>query len=327
LRGKTINLGGGTHTVMYRLSQEILAFVGLAREDYRPLVMSFDELASENEYTRLPDAVFISTMPPSELVHRLVVHFGYRLVPLPFGEAFRLTALERAGRPAHADGVRKEHIVDATIPAYAYEASPAVPSQAIATLGLRVLLITNSRTHRAMVTKVLDLMIASRFAEAMQPSLDAGIVHQHAEVPWHPGAIEYRRRDEPLITGERIGVLSNALQILLPASGAVLLLWGWLRNRVLIRRDLRFDRFIALVSGVERRAVELEHRGIQDHQAIRHLHHELCTIKDAALERIAVGEGSDNVLVMSLFAHIGDVRAFLASLERSWIMAPPSPRE
>jgi len=46
----------------------------------------------------------------------------------------------------------------------------------------------------------------------------------------------------------------------------------------------------------------------------------------AALERIAVGEGSDDTLVRSLFAHIADVRGFLAHLERSWILAPP-PRE
>ena len=253
LRGKSINLGMGTHTVMYGLSQEILSFVGLGPRDYRPLVMSFEELSIETHRERLPDAAFISTMPPSDLVRRLVVQFDYRLVPLPFGDAFRLTALHRAAQSDPNEVIRKEHIVDATIPAYAYEASPAVPPQAIATLGLRVLLITNVKTHRATVVKVLDLVIGSRFAEAMQPSLDAGIVRQHAELPWHEGALDYRRRDEPLITGEGIGVISNALQILLPAGGTLLLVAGWLRNRVLIRRELRFDRFIALVSGVEKR--------------------------------------------------------------------------
>ena len=257
-------------------------------------------------------------MPPSDLVRRLVVQFGYRLVPLPFGDAFRLTALRHAARPAPGEAIRNENIVDATIPAYAYQASPVVPPQAIASLGLRVLLMTNSRMDHATVAKVLDLMIASRFAEAMQPSLDAGIVRQHAEVPWHPGAIEYRRRDDPVITSERLSLLSNALQILLPAGGTILLLWGWLRNRVLIRRELRFDRFIALVSGVERRALELSEREIQDHHAIRQLHRELCTIKDAALERVTAGEGSDSALVTSLFAHISDVRELLAHLERTW---------
>ena len=230
LRGRTINLGLGKHTVMYLLSQEILSFAGLAPKAYRPLVMTSEELASENDTARLPDAIFLSAMPPSDLVRRLVVTSGYRLVPLPFGDAFRLTALDHAQRPGQEGGIRKEHIVDATIPAYAYQESPAVPPQAITTLGLRVLLITNSRMDRAMVGRVLDLMIASRFAEAMQPTLDAGIVRQHAEVPWHPGALDYRRRDEPLITEERLGVLSNALQILVPAGGTILLAWGWLRE-------------------------------------------------------------------------------------------------
>ena len=70
-------------------------------------------------------------MPPSELVRRLVVRFDYRLVPLPFGDAFRLTALHRAAPPGSGETIRKEHIVDATIPAYAYEVSPIVPPQSI----------------------------------------------------------------------------------------------------------------------------------------------------------------------------------------------------
>jgi TRAP-type uncharacterized transport system substrate-binding protein len=318
LRGRTVNLGTGRGGGMYWLSHDILSFAGLAPGDYRALEMTAEEIGSENDRERLPDAVLISTMPPSELVRRLVVQFGYRLVPLPFGDAFRLTALREVILPARPDGIRKEHIVDATIPAFAYQANPPVPPQALTTLGCRILLITNRRTDPATVVKLLDLMIASRVAEAMQPTLDAGIVRQHAEVPWHPGALEYRRRDEPLITGELISVLSNGLQILVPAGGAVLLLLGWLRNRVLTRRELRFDRFIALVSGVERRALELGQAGSPDRQALGRLHRELCTIKDAALERIAVGEASENTLVISLFSHIGDVRAFLAHLEESW---------
>ena len=57
LRGKSINLGMGKHTVMYSLSLEILSFVGLAPSDYRPLVMSFEELSSEKNRDHLPDAV------------------------------------------------------------------------------------------------------------------------------------------------------------------------------------------------------------------------------------------------------------------------------
>jgi TRAP-type uncharacterized transport system substrate-binding protein len=209
LRGRSINLGSGQRTVTYALSQEILSFAGLAPSDFQPMATTSEQLASETELDRLPDAIFIATMPPSALVRRLVVHFEYRLIPLPFGDAFRLTALQDMGHPARPDPIRKEHLVDAIIPAFAYQASPPVPPQSIVTIGCRILLITNRNTDRAIVVELLNLMITSRFAEAMQPSLDSGVVRQLAEVPWHQGALDYRSRDEPVITGERISVLSN----------------------------------------------------------------------------------------------------------------------
>ena len=150
----------------------------------------------------------------------------------------------------------------------------------------------------------------------MQPPLTAEIVRQPAEVPWHPGSLEYRKRGEPVITGELIGVLSNTLQLLLPLGGGILLVWGWFRNRILTRNERRIDRFIALVSGVEQRALAIGQEGVPDHRAVRELHRELSTIKDAALERIASGEAGNPLLVSSLFAHISDVRAYLADLER-----------
>jgi hypothetical protein len=86
----------------------------------------------------------------------------------------------------------------------------------------------------------------------------------------------------------------------------------WNLPEILRRRD----RFIALVSGVEQRALALGQEGVADHRAVRDLHRELSTIKDAALERIASGEAGNPLLVSSLFAHISDVRAYLADLDR-----------
>jgi len=317
LRDKTINLGSGKRTGMYWLSREILSFAGFSPADYRASALTSEQLRTEPDRARLPDVVFIATTPPSELVRHLVVQFQYRLVPLPFGDAFRLGALDGGG-PLPPEGilVRKEHIADALIPADVYQVSPPVPPQAIPTLGTRILLITHRRTSSTTVVTLLDTLLESRYAKAVQPPLDAGIVDLPPEAPWHPGAIEFRRRGQPLITAESIGFLSNALQIFLPLAGGTLLLWGWLRNRVLVRRERRFDRFIALVSGVERRGLTLEASGVYDPLAIRKLHKELCTIKDAALTSIARGEASAETLVSSLFAHIHDVRAYLAELDR-----------
>ena len=82
--------------------------------------------------------------------------------------------------------VRKEHIPDATIAAYSYEVSPPVPAQAVATLGCRVLVIANERTSSGLVIRLLDDLLSSRHAEAVQPPLTAEIVRQPAEVPGIP---------------------------------------------------------------------------------------------------------------------------------------------
>jgi len=317
LRGKTVNLGSGRRAAMYRLSQEILQFAGLLPAEFHPSVLTSEELRSEQNRDRLPDAIFIATTPPSELVRYLIVEQGYQLVPLPFGDAFRLSALAELDRySAEKMVVRREHIADAEIPIYSYRVSPAEPPQTIPTLGMRALLITHRNTSATTVGRLLDAILSSRFGQTVQPPLDGGIVQVAPEAPWHHGTEEYRLRDKPLITGEMIGVFSNVLQIVLPAGGGILLVWGWLRNRILTRRERRFDRFIALVSGVERRAIELEKSTARDTHALQRLHRELSTIKDAALERIAVGEAGADVLVDSLFAHINDVRAYLGHLER-----------
>jgi TRAP-type uncharacterized transport system substrate-binding protein len=317
LRGKRINLGSGKRSGTYWLSREILAFAGLEPSDYESVGMTSEQLRAEKRDDRMPDVVFIATKPPSELVKSLIDRFGYRLVPLPFGQAFRATSLQLL-EPVPDEGikVRKEHIPDAVIPAYSYDVSPPVPPQDIASLGCRALLITNERTDAAKVVHLLDDLLASRSAQTVQPPLTAEIVRQPAEAAWHPGAIEFRRRGEPLITGELIGVLSNTLQLLIPVGGGMLLLWGWLRARVLTDRERRIDRFIALVSGVEQRALQSGVEAPADLGAVRALHRELSTIKDAALERIAAGEAGNEMLVTSLFAHIGDVRAYLSDLER-----------
>lgn len=317
LRGKTINLGSSKRTGTYWLSRELMTFAGMPPLDYHGTDLTSEQIFDINDPDRLPDAIFIVTAPPSDHVIRLVRRFGYRLVPLPFAQAFRATAMHpRDPVPSEGIGVRKEHLPDGLIPAYVYDVSPPVPPQDMATIGSRVLLVTNANTPTRTVVRLLDRLLDSRYAHTIQPPLTAEIVRQPAEAPWHQGALLYRRRAEPLITGELLGILSNAFQLILPIGGGAILFWGWLRTRVLTDRERRIDRFIALVSGVERRALHLAEGGPPDHALIQELHRELSTIKDAALERIARGEAGHPLLVSSLFSHMADVRAFLSSLER-----------
>ena len=81
------------------------------------------------------------------------------------------------------------------------------------------------------MSRVLETLLASRWASAVQPSVDKGVLQLAPEIAQHPGAVEFRDRDQPLITVESVSFLSNALQILIPLAGGLLFLRGWFKNR------------------------------------------------------------------------------------------------
>jgi hypothetical protein len=315
LRGKSVNLGNGTHRGVYWLSHELLKFAGLKPGDYQAFDLANEKLQGLNEREILPDAVFMITRPPSSLVHHLAVDHRYRFVPLPYGEAFRSYALdEPAAALEHGMVVRKEHIPDAVIPAFSYGVTPAVPEQNIATLGSRLLLVTHERIRPATVIRVLETLFASRWAAAAQPPLDKTLLQTPPEVVMHPGATEFRDRDEPLITSESVGFLSNALQILIPFGGGLLFLRGWWKNRRSAGRERSFDQFLALVSAVERHGSALARGGSFDAETLHRLHRELSGIKESAFHYVEGHETSAEAFEAILLAHIADVRASLAEL-------------
>ena len=139
-------MDGDTGT--YWLSRELLSIAGLATGDYQATHLTIPQLLGEPDRKQLPDAVFVITSPPARLVRHLAIEHRYKIVPLPYGDAFRAHALaEPSATPADGIVVRTEHVADAIVPAYSYGVSPAIPPQNIATVGSRLLLITHRRTQ------------------------------------------------------------------------------------------------------------------------------------------------------------------------------------
>jgi hypothetical protein len=176
------------------------------------------------------------------------------------------------------------------------------------------LLVTNRRTSSATVIRVLETLLESRWAKAVQPPVDKTLLRLPPEIALHPGAAELRDRDEPLITGERVGYLSDALSILIPFGGGLLFLRGWLKNRKSVRRERSFDQFLALVSAVERHGSALQRGGALDDKMLHELHRELSGIKESAFQYVEGHETSAEAFAAILLAHIADVRASLAEL-------------
>src|SRR5262249_25727443 len=111
LRGKRIGLGPPT-TASYHLARDLLKFVRLppataiTRGGYvidpmtpRETLRELDRIESiagperAEAIARLPDAVLDLAPLPAPLASRLVSDFGYKLVPLPFAEAYEIDRL------------------------------------------------------------------------------------------------------------------------------------------------------------------------------------------------------------------------------------------
>jgi TRAP-type uncharacterized transport system substrate-binding protein len=319
LRGKVVNLGEpGSGSRL--LAIDVLEFSGLKPgSDFAASDFGYADLERETDRSRLPDAIFTVSTLPSPIVRRLVTKQAYRLVPLPFLEAFTLGALvqeDTSTRRAEETSIRidRRHIYDATIPAFVYEVEPGVPPEPIHTLGTRLLVVARRDLSVGTVRRLLDVVFNSPFAQVIQPPLDARLLEIPPELPWHDGTIDFVRRKSPLIAGDVIDVVEKYVSILGVLAGGILCLVQWLRRRYRWRRERGFEAYILRVAEVERRALAVSRAPALDLPALLQLQEELTRIKGEALQRFADGELDGEELMSGFLTHASDARDFLVRL-------------
>jgi TRAP-type uncharacterized transport system substrate-binding protein len=315
LRHKVVNLGErGSGT--YLLAAEVMAFSGLrAGIDYTESTRSYAELERETEVSRLPDAVFTVSTLPSPVARHLVTMHHYRLMSLPFRDAFVLGALDGARNPGEMPTrIDRRYVYDATIPAFAYEIEPGVPPEAIHTLGTRLLLVARKGLAASTIRRILEVVFNSPFSHVLQPPIDVGLLESAPELPWHDGTVEYVRRNSPLIAGDVIDLIEKEVSILGVLVGGLFCLTQWLRRRYRRRRERSFEAYILQVARVERRALELSRAPTLDLAELLRLQEDLSQIKGEALERFADGELDGEELMSGFLAHASDARDFLMRL-------------
>jgi TRAP-type uncharacterized transport system substrate-binding protein len=226
LKGKRINLsqhGSGT----YLLASAVLDFAGLkVPEDGGPgdfvsstlgknelVVLCENVLAAPaaqrpDLLKQLPDAIFLVESMPSDVAQVLVRVANYRLVALPFAEAFSLAELNDAGTAGAR--LEPEFIKPAQIPTYLYQVTPAVPERACPTLGTSLLLVAHKDVPQEPVYRLLTTIYESHFAMVTHPQPLAGT---SPEYPLHPGAVAYRNRDQPVVSREVLDLLAKLVTL------------------------------------------------------------------------------------------------------------------
>ena len=323
LRGLTVNLGPPGSTSA-GLAAAVLAFTkipaasaagrdGFVARHSDP--EEIDALIQQGRRDALPDVVFHLSTMPSKVVLKYVQLARYRLVDLPFADAFRLGAMITEEKPQGEQAeVELPYTSDMIIPPYTYQTEPPVPPEPTHTIGAPLLLVARDAVSPKTVEAVLDAVFDSRFARLHQPPLDRSVLSLPSRIELHPGAIAYRQRDDPLITASDVDTLSSALSVLGALVGSALFLWQWLRQRTQARREHLFENHLTHVAEVEHRVVELELSASMALEPLITLQRDLLRIKSVVLEDFSAGSLGSQSALFDLLTPINSARDHIGKL-------------
>jgi TRAP-type uncharacterized transport system substrate-binding protein len=337
LRGKRVAIGPPT-TASYHVSRDVLTFVGLLptvetrggdysidpitpREGLRELsrIESLQEPARAEAVARLPDAVMLLSPLPSPLARQLVTEFGYRLLPLPFAEAYGLDRLS----PPSEEGVRIDRAVltGGAIPAYTYGADPAEPAKECPTICVPLVLVAREDVDPEAVSFLLETIHDSPLTNEVRPP---ALTEQVNGFPRHPGTERYLHRKDPLLSPEAVSKLPSL------ASGVGYFLWGViaLYGYFRLRNLRRFEYYYSEIGQIEMIASGLESDpdAPKGPPALRsYLEGRLTALKCRVLKDFAEGGLRGEGLMAGIIALINDTRDSLAGMVTARDGTPEKP--
>jgi TRAP-type uncharacterized transport system substrate-binding protein len=336
LKGRRINLGPSS-AACHHIARDVLAFAGLqctvgkdasGKDDYQADESSPQELkrrldrfcaAAGSDRDRaaaaLPDAVFLLSMLPSNLARALVSTAGYRLVPIPFTDAY---CLDSNGAEAGEVRIDRAQLFATEIPAWLYGNDPPAPATPCRTIATRLVLLTQATT---------DVEAVARLAETLYDNAIAGLANpvpltdQVSHFPFHPGTVRYRLRSQPAFGPVRAvspstiggGLLAFALGI------------GFAYCFFRFRQVRRFESYYREVRRVEMiaRGWETDPHAPADKAARRrYLDDRLLALKSRVFRDFAEGHLRGESLLSGIISLVNDTRN---SLERISALDDPPP--
>jgi hypothetical protein len=323
LKGKRVSLnvrGSGQ-----ALAREVLRFAKLrvpsdaGPGDFLPLYLSDQDLATQLTQAEnrqgsardqllqdLPDAVFTLSPLPSAAAQKLVQVAHYRLVSLPFSEAF---IADRGALPNDEDPpVSAAHVIPCQIPAYLYDTDPPVPAQTCQTLGIRVLLVAHRDTDPRAVAQLLESIHEPPLVSLLKPAPpdQQGHAYEH-----HAGFSQYLQRNRPVLTPQSLAHLGTVLGGVGAFTGGMVAFYGLLR----LRQSRRFEYYFREIRRIELVASGAEADPDAPESAperLRYLEAKLTDLKCRAVMDFAAGGLKGEGLMQGIVALINDTRNSLS---------------
>jgi TRAP-type uncharacterized transport system substrate-binding protein len=338
LKGRRINLGPTSASCHY-LARDILAFAGLrapvgpaaagSTGDYDAEEASPQELRRQLARFRaatgadrdrlgrgLPDAVFVLSTLPSTLARELIATAGYRLVSLPFADAY---CLDRVTPSVAGEATIDRAAVFATeIPACLYGVDPPMPGAPCRTIGMRLLLLAYAATDAEAVARMIETVVGAGLTSPGDPIPLRDPVRAF---PIHSGTELYLRRRQPLLSPERAGSLGTLGGVLGAFALGTVVAYCYFRFRQL----RRFDHYYREVRKVEMiaRGQEVDPRAPADPAALRrYLDDRLLALKSRVFRDYAEGSLRRESLLSGIISLVNDTRNSLDRIATATATAP-----
>lgn len=334
LRGRRINLstaGSGTNL----LAREVLEFGGLRASSsdgspaFEPSTLGHDAILSRLDkisdssgdrrqqlIAELPDAFFLVATMPSLVAKRLAQEAGYRLVSLPFGEAFGLVSVEE--ETGDKDRIAQLHLKRIKIPKFTYGVVPPVPSEPCLTIGTRLLLISHKDVPADVVTRVLPLIYEGAIEKLYDLEPLDEVLPEYA---LHKGAIEYRSRNKPIVRSEIVNTLQRLAAVGGPLLGAALALYGFWRWRQVLRFESYFREVLRLKMLAKGIQLDEEAAPVEGNRR-QYLEAHLDELQRRAIYDFSRGYFRGEGVIFNLMSLISDTRQTISQLEPDSAAAP-----
>ena len=211
LRGTVINVGEKRGTTEYIVGR-ILGYSGYEYGiDYSTTYYSPDQLV-QLPPDRLPDAAFVVSTVPSFLVEFLVKERGYTMIEIPFPGAL---------------AIRYGWIQSVTVQPYTYNVSPAVPVQAITSIGINMMLVANKGAATAPLEKLIEAIFDRGVANRLNLTLDDTTITQSTGYPLSEATRAYLARNDSIFVKETFEKAKNWFEALLSTATSILLVYKW----------------------------------------------------------------------------------------------------
>lgn len=318
LRGHTVDVGPADSAAA-TLAAAVLRFAQIADGGSAVQVRNIQPsdvktLLDVGDRAALPDAFFILSLVPSPFVQRLVRDADYRLVPLPFADAFRLQGILMEASDGIPHAVERSDVYETVIPPFVYETTPPVPETTLPTLGTRLLLLTNDQVQSGTITAILEAVFSSAFARLSHPPLDETVLAHPTRLTLHAGTEAFMARNRPFVTDERVDVLSNTMSIIGALGGSSLFIWQWRRRVAQRAREDLFSGYLRRLADVSRRVADVELAPDLELEPLAAAQRQLLELKAEVLDGVIRGALSETEALPALVTPINSAVDHVAGL-------------